>query len=105
MWGADPSRYRDYVRSEYFRTLNPEAPGRSHFNGSYATMLRDRRFKLVVYHGHDVGELFDLDQEPGEFTNLWASDKHQQVRLDLMKKSFDALAFAMDIGPKQISYW
>jgi arylsulfatase A-like enzyme len=105
MQGSDPSQHRAYVRSEYFHTLNPDVPGREHFNGSYATMLRDHRYKLVVYHGHDVGELFDLDEDPGEFENLWDSGAHEGVRFDLMKRSFDALAFAVDIGPRQITYW
>ena len=68
-------------------------------------MVRDARHKLVVYHGHDVGELFDLQADPGEFDNLWDDPALTDVRFDLMKKSFDALAFATDIGPKQVTYY
>ena len=39
--------------------------------GSYATMLRDQRFELVVYHGSENGELYDLKEDPLEFDNLW----------------------------------
>ncbi len=28
-------------------------------------MFRDARWKLVVYHSHGVGELYDLDGDPG----------------------------------------
>ena len=38
---------------------------------SYATMFRDERYKLVVYHTHDKGELYDLENDPWEFENLW----------------------------------
>ena len=34
-------------------------------------MIRDDRYKLIVYHGHDIGELFDLENDPDEFDNLW----------------------------------
>lgn len=97
--------HRDYVRSEYYRALNPRSPGRSSFEGSYATMIRNRRYKLVVYHGHEKGELFDLQEDPNEFQNLWDDPAHSQVRFELMKQSFDALAFAADLGPEQTRYF
>ena len=34
-------------------------------------MYRDERYKIVVYHGHEQGELYDLQEDPGEFKNLW----------------------------------
>jgi arylsulfatase len=102
---GDTYRQRDTVRCEYYRALNPEAPGRLDFNGTYATMIRNERYKLVIYHGRDIGELFDLHQDPGEFQNLWNDPEHRDVQFDLMKKSFDALAFAVDVGPEQVTYY
>ena len=40
-------------------------------DATHATMFRDERYKLVCYHGHGVGELFDLHDDPSEFRNLW----------------------------------
>ena len=68
-------------------------------------MIRERRYKLVVYHDHEIGELFDLEKDPGEFDNLWEDPEYQDLRFDLLKKSFDALAFAVDIGPKQTTWY
>jgi arylsulfatase len=97
---ADPQRHRDFVRCEYYRALNPNERDRP-WSGSYATMIRDERHKLVVYHGHEQGELFDLANDPHEFTNLWDDPAHAAVRFTLLKQSFDALALAVDIGPPQ----
>ncbi|MEM7029417.1 MAG: sulfatase-like hydrolase/transferase [Chloroflexota bacterium] len=94
--------HRDFVRSEYYHTLRPGKE--NDFSGSYGTMLRTERYKLVVYHGHNFGELFDLEDDPGEFINRWDDPDYQQVRFDLLLQSCDQLAFAVDIGPKQIMY-
>ncbi|MCP5114972.1 MAG: DUF4976 domain-containing protein, partial [bacterium] len=62
------------------------------------TMIRDDRYKLSVYHGHDLGELFDLRTDPGEFNNLWDAPDYAGIKADLMKRSFDAMALAVDVG-------
>jgi arylsulfatase A-like enzyme len=91
---ADPHEHRDFVRSVFYRVT--EGPQ------SYATMLRTRRYKIVNYHGHNPGELFDLETDPYEFDNLWDEPAYSDVRFELMKKSFDALAFAIDTGPPRV---
>jgi arylsulfatase A-like enzyme len=102
---SNPHQHRNAIRCEYYRALNPQSPGRSSFEGSYATMIRDRHYKLVVYHGHEAGELFDLYQDPGEFHNLWDDPAYSHIRFELMKQNFDALAFAVDVGPEQTRYF
>jgi arylsulfatase len=99
---GDPHYHRDFIRCEYYRALNPNLPERADFEGTYATMIRDQRYKLIVYHGHEMGELFDLQQDPGEFDNLWQNPDYAEVRFSLLKQSFDALALAVDVGPRQI---
>jgi len=90
----DPHKHREFVRSVFYRVT--EGPQ------SYATMLRTKSHKIVNYHGHNVGELFDLQKDPYEFDNLWENPDYAEVRFELMKKSFDALAFAVDTGPHRV---
>lgn len=92
---ADPNHHRDFVRCEYYDAVN----GRDH---SYATMYRDKRYKLAVYHGHEEGELYDLIEDPDEFDNLWHAPDKQGIKMDLLKQNFDAAMFAMDIGPRRV---
>lgn len=101
--GEAQDHHRDYVRCEYYRAINPGMRG--NYSGTFATMIRDERYKLVVYHGHGLGELFDLEADPDEFDNLWDDPALIETKLALMQRSFDALALATDIGPKQITWF
>lgn len=92
---AAPDQHRAFVRSEYYDALGLA-------DGTFATMYRDRRYKLVVYHGHGLGELYDLQADPHEFNDLWHDPDHQPIKLDLLQRSFDASILAMDRGPQRI---
>jgi arylsulfatase A-like enzyme len=92
---ARPDYHREFARCVFYDALDGPK--------SYATMIRTHEYKLVNYHGHDgLGELFDLRNDPGEFENEWDNPEYAAVRFDLMRKSFDAMAFAIDTGPKRI---
>jgi arylsulfatase len=102
---ADPSQERQAVRCEYFDALAPQVlrAGHDGHDGSYATMYRDRRYKLVVYHGHGLGELYDLDADPHEFDNRWDDADYGQIKQQLLIASFDAsIRAAVDVGSKRI---
>ncbi|MFW6313034.1 MAG: sulfatase [Spirochaetota bacterium] len=51
------------------------------------TMIRDERWKLVTYSGHEDGQLFDLEEDPDERINLWESgdaSSHRRRLLDAL---------------------
>lgn len=93
--------HRPSVRCEYYRALSPTTPGRENWTGTYATMIRDARYKLITYHGTGKGELFDLESDPGEFDNLWNNPAVANIRFRLVQESFDQTAFAVDPGSEQ----
>jgi arylsulfatase len=59
------------------------------------TMFRDNRYKLNVYHdpclsgGDQEGELFDMQEDPGEINNLWNNAEHAPLKLKLLFRLLD----------------
>jgi arylsulfatase A-like enzyme len=91
---------REFARCEYYSALDSSFCHAK--DDTYATMIRDERYKLVVYHGHDLGELYDLKEDPGEFKNLWDEPTATETNMRLIIKSFDISMLSMDCGPKRI---
>ena len=91
---ADPSFHRDAVYSEYYNAWT--------HRHSYGTMLRTRHEKIVVYHGVDQGELYDLDEDPDEFDNLWDRPDRAAMKMRLLKQAFDASVLTMDPMPPRL---
>jgi len=97
----DPAFHKPHVISEFNDAL--ELP-----NASHASMYFYGRHKLCVYHGaehngSEVVELFDLDEDPGEFRNLWSPEDgseaaSSELKLSLLKKHFDAMMATSDAG-------
>lgn len=98
---ADPSTWRDFVRSEYFDALDPHFTGGT---GSFGTMFRTQTHKLCMYHDKQLGELYDLRNDPWEFHDLWDSPDHQQVKHELIRRAFDAhVVLTTDLGSPRIA--
>jgi arylsulfatase A-like enzyme len=51
----------------------------------------DRRHKLTIYWRQPYGELFNLEDDPGELHNLWDVPEAQSLKQELMRKLLDAL--------------
>ena len=92
--GASEGPHRDYVYCEYYNAWT--------HHRSYGTMMRTADHKIVVYHGVEEGELYDLHNDPHEFTNLWRSAEHAPLRERLLKQAFDASVFTMDPMPPRL---
>lgn len=96
---AYSNRHRDFVFCEHYNSFSFHTPP------AYNTMLFDGRFKVVVYHGMEPGELYDLQSDPDEFHNLWDSPDHAAIRFDLVKQCFDASVFTLDPLPERQGMW
>ena len=46
--------------------------------------LVTRRWRLSLYHGTSLGEIYDLQEDPLESRNLWDDPTRQDVKRDLL---------------------
>lgn len=80
LWGAlsdrDGHRARDAVYAEL---------ARDHIQtgSEFILMRRDRRWKIVLYLDDPAGELYDLQADPGECSNLWHAEALRGLRDEL----------------------
>ena len=102
--GEDPGHaHHEFVRCEYYDVVDKFAPHASEkHKPCWATMLRNNRYKLVVYHNEDYGELYDLREDPDEFHNLWEDPSHTDLKYQFIKQNFDHTVICADPGPKRI---
>ena len=85
---TDPDRHKDLVICEFLDAFGKlYTPDRTR-----ATMTFDGRYKLITYYGHDLFELFDLEEDPGEFVNLWDAPEMAERRWDLVRQQADLIA-------------
>lgn len=97
---ADADHHKDYVFSEYHDTLPTAAlyaDGRE-TDRTHSTMHFDGRYKVSMYHGHRLGEIYDLQQDPGEFEDLWDVPGFQNTKADLLLDHMTAMANATSSG-------
>jgi len=96
---ADPHFHKDHIYSEYYFAMRG-------VHDKYISIYFDGRYKIAVHHNDEIGELYDLKEDPNEFKNLWSRPECQMLKLDLMKKCFDSTMMAtMDPKPPIIKYF
>ncbi len=88
---ADPLQHKQHVYCEYYNSWT--------HSDAYGTMLRSNTEKIVVYHGTDQGEFYDLTTDPDEFVNLWNDPAAADRKLQMLRHCFDASVLNMDPLP------
>jgi len=69
------------------------------------SMLRTERYKLVVDHNGEAGELYDLEADPKEFVNRWNDPSFASVRADLLLRLCHRMAGSIDPKPVRRAIW
>jgi len=74
--------HKTMVVSEYH-----DAIGFTGSEGSHGTMSYDGKHKLCLYHGHDVIELYDMENDPEEKHNIWYDpETSSEKKVQLLKQ-------------------
>ena len=79
-WQDAGDTARDWAMCEFRATEGPFMQ---------KTFVHDR-WKLVVYHARDYGELYDLESDPDHHRNLWTDPAHAEVKAALMQRLISA---------------
>ena len=101
---VDIDQHKPHVFCEYHDAMaagTVNLDGRE-FDASHGTMYFDGQYKICVYHGHEVGEIYDLETDPNEFKNLWDDPDKMDLKLRLLKKHVDAFAMTTSAGIERI---
>lgn len=99
---ADPHKHKDYIYAEYYigqpfhRALKDQP---------LLTTVRTRTSKLTSYAGMEIGELYDLEADPGEHDNLWESPERGDLKMRMLKLCFDASVLTQDPLPERVADW
>lgn len=102
--------HRESVYSEYYNAMPADWSKWHHGqketkSGDFATMLRTERYKLVVPHGEENGEMYDLLNDPSEKNNLWNHMGAMEAQMNLLKLLTDRMAFTVDPTPERKAIW
>jgi len=98
---ATSDQQKPGVRADYYFAFDP---GHDLISGTYATMWRNDQYKIMIYHDHDVGELYDMNSDPHEHNNLWESAAHREIKHSMIKACFDRCMLTIDRGPERIGH-
>lgn len=76
--GGDDDLGRRYVFAEHARDKILQET-------AFMTMVRSRRWKLVHFLDEPFGQLFDLQNDPGEVRNLWDDPAHEERKAEMLE--------------------
>ena len=92
--------HRDDVYCEYYNAM-----GWHREPAANATMVRSKRYKLIVAHGTDGGELYDLENDPKETHNLWNHSGYTDIKLQMQERLIHRMAWTVDPLPERQAPW
>ena len=92
------SKKNDFQKPSVISEYNDATSMKGKSRGS---MYFDGKYKLNIYHNHNLFELYDLENDPNEFDNLWYKDNLADLKHELTIKHFNAFVQTVDAGIKR----
>ncbi len=97
---GETDSHRASIYSEFYNSNFEYSPP------PWATMVRTERYKLVVYHSlGGWGELYDLEKDPWEFSNLWDDGNARGLREQMQALMIARMSETVDPYPLQECSW
>ena len=90
-----------------------QVPEKVYCEDNYLTMVRTKTHRFIHYAGQNVGEYYDIINDPYEFENLYDDPEYQddivKLKLDLLEwrcvSRYLGSALNVGLGPKPKRYW
>ena len=92
--GKDINNHKPVVVAEFNDSLGSPRIVRD----THATMTFDGKFKTIIYHGLGFGEIYDLENDPGEINDLWDKGLDANLKVKLMHSHIDAVMNTSSAG-------
>lgn len=86
---------------EYFDGSGKKREKLRNANASNTYTIRSKDWRLS-YHTGGKSELYDLKNDPDEFTNVWSVDEYREKRIELMEVLLNRIAETRDPLPQRI---
>ena len=90
----DAGTHKEMVLCEY----NDALAGKGIDDHTHGLMVFDGRYKICIYEGHEIGELYDLETDPGEFDNLWEKEEFAALKAEMTLKATNKFLNSSDAG-------
>lgn len=84
-------RAPDVHKKAVVAEFNDALGSNEHRRPTHATMSFDGRYKTIVYHELDLGQIFDLEADPGEFNNFRNDGCTPSLKVKLLHQHLDAV--------------
>ncbi|NQT60298.1 MAG: sulfatase-like hydrolase/transferase [Bacteroidetes bacterium] len=97
---SDLHTHKKHVICEYNDAMGQGTTANAHY-GSHGTMVFNGKYKSIIYHNHQKGEIFDLENDPGEFNNLW-DEMDSQEKLSIIQYHMDSIMHTSSAGIHRI---
>jgi arylsulfatase A-like enzyme len=97
---TDKDTHREDVYCEYYNALDSHRDPTAHL-----TMLRTCNSKLVVDHSYSSGELYDLENDPRERHNLWDDGNYTDLKMEMLIRLCNRMAWTVDPLPLRRAGW
>jgi arylsulfatase A-like enzyme len=93
------NQHRPDAYAEMYSSLRPED------HRAHVSMVRAERYKIIVDHKLDTGELYDLVEDPTETRNLWDNPAFLTIKAEMLLRLTHRQAFTCDPMPPHTAPW
>ena len=91
----------DYHKDSVICEYNDAIDSKGATSYTHGVMYLDKQYKVCIYRGQNIGEIYDLEKDRGEFDNLWNNKSFTEKKAELLHKAMMSYMATSDAGIKR----